>query len=162
MKTFLKFAGIGLIYLAVGFVSHAQSCSSTNPCVQVSVTNSNTLPSNTALWTCVGMTSSNCTVAQLQTATAGQTDQNLCPTPATGALIGNWKCIPFSQTKTPQLYNDPHSWGSTINYSAQGVNGSGGVSATAPVVTFQLAAQAQVPVVGSPVLAVSGSVGLQP
>jgi hypothetical protein len=161
MKTFLKLAGIGLIYLAVGFVSHAQSCSPTNPCVQVSVTNPNALPSSTALWTCVGMVSTNCTSAQLQSAISGQAPDNLCGGFA-GPSTGNWKCLQFSQTKTPQLYNDPHSWGSTINYSAQGVNGSGGVSATAPIITFQLAAQAQVPVVGSPVLAVSGSVGLQP
>ena len=160
--------GIGLIFTMLGLVAFGQSCSTTSPCVQVPIANSNALPSVTALWTCVGMTSSNCTQAQLDTARAGQTATGVghkldavCPALVAGAAIGNWKCIQFSQTSTPQNYNDPHSWGSTINYSSQGTTAAGGVSATSPIITFQMPAQAQVPVVGPPVLVVSGSVGLQ-
>ena len=153
--------GIGLIYTMLGLVAFGQSCSTTNPCVQVPIANSNALPSVTALWTCVGLTSSNCTQAQLDAARAGQTATNLCPQTTTSTATGNWKCIQFSQTLTPQNYNDPHSWGSTINYSSQGTNSAGGVSATSPILTFQMPSQAALPVVGPPVLVTSGTVGLQ-
>jgi hypothetical protein len=159
-KRIIQGIGIAILGFCIGW-AHGQSCSTTSPCVQVPITNSNALPSATALWTCVGVTTSNCTQAQLDTARAGQTASSLCPTPVAGAAIGNWKCIQFSQTLTPQNYNDPHSWGSTINYSSQGTTAAGGVSATSPIITFQMPSQAQVPVVGSPVLVVTGQVGLQ-
>lgn len=139
----------------------AQNCTSTNPCVQVSLANSNTLPSATVLWTCVGMPSSNCTSQQLAAAKVGQTPSNLCPTGNTGT--GNWKCIQFTQTKTPQNYNDPHSWGSTINYAAQGTV-TGGVSALSPVFTFQIPqapVTAKPPVFNGNRMVTTGTAGLQ-
>jgi hypothetical protein len=160
VRTILKFAGIGLLYLAVGWVCAAQTCSNASPCVEVVITNPNPMPAVTALWTCVGITTSNCTSAQLTAAQAGQTAANLCPGVTTGT--GNWKCVQFSQKSTPQNYNDPHSWGSTINYSSQGTTAAGGVSATSPIRTFQMPDQAALPVVGSPVLVTSGAIGLQP
>jgi hypothetical protein len=157
VRTILKFAGIGLLYLAVGWVCAAQTCSNANPCVEVVITNPNPVPALTALWTCVGMTSSNCTSAQLQAAQAGQTATALCP----GVVSGNWKCTQFSLTASPQNYNDPHSWGSTINYAAQGVNTAGGVSATSPIITFQVPQAPATPSLDTPKMVTTGNVGLQ-
>jgi hypothetical protein len=159
VRTILKFAGIGLLYLAVGWVCAAQTCSNASPCVEVVITNPNPMPAVTALWTCVGITSSNCTSAQLTAAQAGQTAANLCPGVTTGT--GNWKCVQFSQTVSPQNYNDPHSWGSTINYAAQGTTTAGGVSATSPVITFQVPQAPATPSLAVPKMVTTGTAGPQ-
>jgi hypothetical protein len=134
---------------------YAQSCTNGNPCVQLTITNSNPLPSSTVLWQCLGAASS-CTQAALNSAIAAQTPSTLCP-----SVQSVWKCTTFSQTKTPQGYNDPQPWGSLLNYSAQGTI-QGGVSAATPIMIFQMPSQAQAPAIGSvPTIVNSGNAGPQ-
>lgn len=132
------------------------SCTATAPCVQVQITNPNTLPSSTVLWTCMGG-ASNCSQSALASVIAQQTLTNLCPT-----VPSVWHCNQFSQTKTPQLYNDPEPWGALMNYSSQGTTG-GGASATSPIVIFQVPQQAaQQTSIGSvPAIVTTGVAGPQ-
>ena len=154
MKKLRTLAIVFGITLAAGWLS-AQSCSSTNPCVQVTVTNPNTLPSQAVLWTCMGSATS-CSQTALNSVIAQQTPTNLCPNVQTV-----WHCIPFTQTKTPQAYNDPEPYGSLMNYAAQGIGG-GGVSAATPILIFQVPAGTQVPSLGQvPVLVTTGTAGPQ-
>ncbi len=143
-----------LIILALSTAASAQTCSPSAPCAQVSLTNPNTLPSPTVLWSCMG---ASCTQAALDAARAGQTTANLCP-----ATQSVWKCTTLSQTKTPQAYNDPEPWGSLMNYSVQGTT-AGGVSATAPILTFQvpLAPAQPASISGVPTMVTSGNAGPQ-
>jgi hypothetical protein len=120
-------AVMGLVCARAAFGQTA--CTATTPCVPATINNANTLPSPAVLWTCVG---SACTQAALTAAQAGQTATNLCP-----AVQSVWHCLQFSQTKTPQIYNDPEAWGAMVTYSSQGTSG-GGVAANSALSTFQV------------------------
>lgn len=136
----------------------AQNCTSTNPCVQVSLANSNALPSATVLWTCMGGPQG-CSQSALDAIVKQQTPTNLCP-----AVSSQWTCHQFTQTKTPQNYNDPEPWGSLMNYSAQGTAG-GSVSVTAPIFVFQVPdapKTAKAPSFNGNRIVKTGSEGLQP
>lgn len=128
-------------------------CSPTSPCVQLTITNPNSLPSPTVLWSCIG---SACTSTALTAAQAGQTTSNLCP-----VVQSVWQCVTFSQTKTPQLYNDSKGYGLMLSYAVQGTSG-GGVSAASPIATFQMPqAPVVVPSLGVPKAVTTGTVGPQ-
>lgn len=135
-------------------VIHGQTCTANAPCVQVQITNPNTVPSPTVLWSCVGT----CTQAALNAVIATQTPSQLCPTNTQSV----WHCAQFSQTKTPQMYNDPESWGSQLSYASQGTT-AGGVSAASPIVTFQMppAPAQQTSITGLPTVVTTGSAGPQ-
>ncbi len=146
---------IALFGLAVSSAK-AQSCTPSVPCVPVTINNGNVVPSSTVLWWCMG-SATTCSQSALDSAKAGQSATNLCPTNPSA-----WKCTQFTQSKTPQNYNDPEPWGSLMNYSSQGTSG-GGVSATAPIATFQVPnAPAQSPSISvvSPMVT-TGNSGIQ-
>lgn len=147
---------MAILFLIAAIAGSAQTCSTANPCVQVSITNPNTLPGSTMLFTCMGSASS-CSLTALNALIAQQTPAQLCPQVQTV-----WHCNQFSQTKTPQLYNDPEPYGSLMNYAVQGTNG-GGVSAASPILIFQVPAPpAQSPsFVGVPTTVTSGNAGPQ-
>lgn len=152
MRKFLILAA--LVMASVAHAQAATSCTTTAPCVQVQITNPNPLPSNTILLECSG---GSCTQASLTTFLATQTATNLCPT-----VSSIWKCITFSQTKTPQLYNDPEGWGILVSYATQGTT-TGGVSATSPIIQFSVpAAPVQgTTISGVPTVVTTGTVGPQ-
>ena len=147
---------IAFLAATISIAANAQNCTVSSPCVQLSIVNANAVPSPAALWYCMGSQTS-CSQSALDTAKSGQTATNLCPT-----TQGVWHCSQYTQTKTPQIYNDPQPWGSLMNYSVQGTSG-GGVSATPPILTFQVSAPPpQPPSVGSvPTMVTSGTVGPQ-
>ena len=122
---------IVLLLLIVAVGNAQASCTIQNPCVQLPITNPNTLPGATVMWSCVGSAAS-CTSSALNVVLAQQTPSNLCP-----AATSVWHCNQFSQTKTPQAYNDPQPYNTLLNYAFQGTNG-GGVSAASPVLVFQM------------------------
>jgi len=136
--------------------AQAASCSTTTPCVQIAITNPNIVPSPTVLWSCVG-TATTCSTTALNAAIALQTSTALCP-----VTTGAWKCTQFSQTKSPQNYNDLQAYNSLVNYAFQGTSG-GGVSAASPILTFQVPPPpAQSPLVNSvPITVTSGTAGPQ-
>lgn len=144
------------LILALASALYAQTCSTTEPCVQVTISNGNALPSSTVFWTCMGSASS-CSSAALQAVIAAQTPTNLCPSVQTV-----WHCTSFSQTTTPELYNDLEPWGSLMNYAVQGV-GAEGVSAASPILIFQVPQpQAlQVPALGTATIVTTGTEGPQ-
>ena len=153
------FYGVLAYGMATGTL-HAQAatCSVQNPCVQLPITNMNPLPSPTVMWYCMGSATS-CSQTALDAARVGQSPTNLCP-----VIQSVWHCTQFSQSKTPQNYNDMQPYNSLMNYSFQGIGANGGVSATAPILIFQMPqAPAQPPsVVALPVTVTSGSTGIQP
>ena len=155
MKLFtpLQFLILALVFVWAAIAS-GQSCTATNPCVQVSITNPNALPSSTVLLECSG---GSCTAASLTSYLATQTATNLCP-----AVSSIWKCTTFSQTKTPQLYNDAQPWGIMVSYATQGTSG-GGVSGVSQITTFQVppAPPQQTTITGVPTMVTSGTSGPQ-
>jgi hypothetical protein len=143
-----------IVMLSMAGIAGAQTtCTPTAPCVQLAIANTNPLPSATVLWTCMGT----CTQTSLNTVIAQQTPTNLCPT-----VPSVWHCTQFSQTKTPQLYNDPEPWGALMNYSTQGTS-VGGVAATSPLMTFQVpsAPPQQTSISGVPTMVKTGTAGPQ-
>lgn len=142
--------------LALPLAGLSQACSTTSPCVQLPISNPNTLPASTVVWSCMGDAAS-CSQTALTTAISAQTVSTLCP--VTSSV---WHCKSFSQTKTPQLYNDPEPWGALMNYSTQGAT-TGGVSASSPILIFQVptpsAQQTSIP--GVPTMVTSGNAGPQ-
>lgn len=147
-----------VIFLWMAGIIHGQAatCSTQNPCVQIPITNLNTLPGPTIMWSCVGSAAS-CTSSALNAIIAQQTSTNLCP-----SVQSVWHCTQFSQSKTPQAYNDPQPYNNLLNYAFQGTNG-GGVSAASPITIFQMPpAPAQSPSVDAlPKTVTSGNSGLQ-
>lgn len=153
----MKILLLALPLLLISTTATAQGvCSPANPCVQLPISNPNSAPTSTVIWSCMGGSTS-CSAAALSSIIAQQTPTTLCP-----AVSSVWTCVTFSQSKTPQLYNDPEPWGALMNYSTQGT-ANGGVSASSPIVVFQVpAAPAQPPSIGSvPKMVTSGSVGPQ-
>ena len=152
----MKFLSLVSLFLVAGVLSAQTACTNLNPCVQLALTNPNTLPGATVLWVCVGSATS-CSQTALNAIIAQQTPTNLCP-----IAQSVWRCASFSQTKTPQNYNDPEPWGSLMNYAAQGTLG-GGVSAASPILTFQVPnAPAQPPSInGLPTMVNTGNSGPQ-
>jgi len=155
MKRLILFS----IFLAISGALHAQAatCTVSTPCVQLAITNPNMLPGPTAMWYCMGSATS-CSQSALDAAKAGQTATNLCP-----VVQSVWHCTQFSQSKTPQNYNDQQPYNSLMNYSFQGT-ANGGVSASSPILIFQMPqAPAQPPsVLGVPTTVTSGNSGVQP
>ena len=145
------------VLLLVPIVGLAQTtCSTTNPCVQVTITNPNPVPSQAVLWSCMG-DSTSCSLTALSTVIKQQTSTTLCP-----AVQSPWHCNSFSQTKNPQAYNDPEPYGSLMNYAAQ-ATGTGGVSGVSQITIFPVSQPpTQVPSVGQvPVLVTTGNAGPQ-
>lgn len=139
--------------LSFAMASYGQSCTATEPCVQLPIQNTNNLPSLTVLLSCTGAT---CTTGTLQTFTAAQTIATPCPT-----VSGTpWKCVSWSQTKTPQNYNDLEPWGTLVYYVAEGTNGEG-VLAASPIVPFQVPQASQAPAFGTITVVTSGTPGPQ-
>lgn len=122
----MKFLSLLSLVLFAGTLS-AQTCSTSTPCYQVSIGNTNTLPQTTILWRCVGSAGS-CSSSALATAITQQA--------ASGCSGVNsvWQCTTFSQTKTPQAYNDPVKYGDLMNYAASG----GGAAGPTSIITFQV------------------------
>ena len=145
-----------LLLVPMAGLSQTTTCSPTNPCVQVTVTNPNPLPSPAVLWSCMGGTTT-CSQSALDAVIKQQTATNFCP-----ATSSAWTCHQFSQTANPQKYNDPEPYGSLMNYAAQ-ATGTGGVSAASPITIFQVSQPpTQVPSLGQvPVLVTTGNVGPQ-
>lgn len=142
-----------LAFALFAAVSYGQSCSATEPCVQLPIANPNNLPSLTVLLSCTGTT---CTTGTLQTFTAAQTLTTPCPT-----VSGTpWKCVSWSQTKTPQNYNDLEPWGTLVYYVVEGTNGEG-VLAASPILPFQIPQASQAPAFGAITVVTTGTVGPQ-
>jgi hypothetical protein len=134
------------------------TCSQTTPCVQLTYTNSQaTFPVTVSTWKCMG-SQNTCNASSLATAQAGASSATPCP-----AVSGVWTCFSFSQTKSPQNYNEPETWGSLMNYATQWIT-TGGVSASTPILIFPIP-QNTVPPAGSIVagssVVISGAPGPQ-
>lgn len=148
-------AALVILSLLVRSAVGQAACSKTTPCVQVPIINSNTIPTQTVFWSCMG-DSTSCSAAALQTVIASQTPANLCP-----SVQSVWRCSSFPQTQSTQAYNDAEPWGALMNYAVQGVTG-GGVSAASPIAIFQVPqAPPQIPTLGGFTIVASGSTGPQ-
>lgn len=158
-----KWAFIGIILYGFSHGAFGQTCSVTNPCAQVTITNSTmsaSQPGSAILFSCMGPATS-CSSSALATVLAGQTATLFCP-----PIPSVWHCTTFPQAASTANYNDPEPYGALMNYAAQNAyTAGGGASAVSGITIFQVPQAPQNPpaVPGNPAvtLVTTGNTGPQ-